>query len=614
MDNKKTIFQRISDTMNNWKTFNVDVQSNDRVLTINNQSEYDAVKREIQQQKFLDKQVYSVYNNDYMRYTAIDADRLMAYRDFEMMEYTPLIRRALDIWASESTVLGLSNRMLSIHCDDKRIKKILENLFYKTLDVQSTLFFTARNLYKYGDFFWYLVSDRQRGIVGVKTLRSYNVRRSEIYDEESRSMVVSFHDSISQQVFNNMNIAHFRLIGDDSRIPYGQSLLESNRKLWRMYILANDAMMVENLTRATPRNIFYHEMGNIAAVDRDMKLRKNIDAFKKAPEFTIDGKVNFRHNVLNQLEDYHTYMINGKKMVEVEKIEGSDIRESTGQIKFLEAELIMGLGIPRQFLSFDEAANEGKTLSHADVRFAAQVERGQKALIQELNKIAHVHLGLLGYEMGTYDFALSLSTSSYQRELLRNEVLQSKLQNYDSATQVNESTQIAAMSATKAKRDILGMSDDDIIDDIRTQFMERALAEEFKNKAQTIKSLGIFDDIIYRFNGNPNASGNGGDNESGKSDNIGNADMGIGTADSNVGGIGNIGGSNEQGGNSEIEQSDDSSMKDLAKALERYQMIDMRINALLENIVKPKTKKIESENKIEKIINRADRIFEEFDI
>jgi hypothetical protein len=50
-----------------------------------------------------------------------------------------------------------------------------------------------------------------------------------------------------------------------------------------------------------------------------------------------------------------------------------------------------------------------------------------------------------------------------------------------------------AMSMTRAKREILGMSDDDIKQDLLEQRMEKAAAAELANSASVIKHTGVFD-------------------------------------------------------------------------------------------------------------------------
>jgi hypothetical protein len=51
-------------------------------------------------------------------------------------------------------------------------------------------------------------------------------------------------------------IAHFRLLGDDRRLPYGTSVLEKARRIWKQLILSEDSMLVYRVTRAPERRVY----------------------------------------------------------------------------------------------------------------------------------------------------------------------------------------------------------------------------------------------------------------------------------------------------------------------------------------------------------------------
>ena len=38
--------------------------------------------------------------------------------------------------------------------------------------------------------------------------------------------------------FNSWEVAHFRLLGDDRRLPYGTSMLEKARRVWKQLIIS----------------------------------------------------------------------------------------------------------------------------------------------------------------------------------------------------------------------------------------------------------------------------------------------------------------------------------------------------------------------------------------
>jgi hypothetical protein len=76
-------------------------------------------------------QVYSTAMSAYGTY-----DRLARYSDFSEMEYTPEIAGALDIYAEESVASDENGKVLHIYSENSRIKSLLEELFYDTLNVE----------------------------------------------------------------------------------------------------------------------------------------------------------------------------------------------------------------------------------------------------------------------------------------------------------------------------------------------------------------------------------------------------------------------------------------------------------------------------------------------
>jgi hypothetical protein len=67
----------------------------------------------------------------------------------------------------------------------------------------------------------------------------------------------------NQIVFDNYEIAHFRLLTDVNYLPYGRSYLEPARRLFKQYVLMEDAMLIHRIARAPEKRIFYVNVGNI---------------------------------------------------------------------------------------------------------------------------------------------------------------------------------------------------------------------------------------------------------------------------------------------------------------------------------------------------------------
>jgi hypothetical protein len=115
-------------------------------------------------------------------------------------------------------------------------------------------------------------------------------------------------------------------------------------------------------------------------------------------------------------------------------------------------------------------------------------------MIAELNKIAIIHLFLLGFEDELNNFTLGLTNPSSQADLLRIDVWKEKFATYKEATTAGQEG-IMPTSITWAKKHILGFSDEEIRIDLQQQRIERAVGTELTNTATIITHTGIFDNI-----------------------------------------------------------------------------------------------------------------------
>jgi len=199
---------------------------------------------------------------------------------------------------------------------------------------------------------------------------------------------------------------------------------------------------------------------------------------------TIDGE--------EQLHDYHNFAISSGIFLNNSNL------DQIQDIEYLRDNLFTGLGVPKPFLSFQDASGGGKNMAQYDIRFAKKVNRIQQAMIQELNKMAMVHLFLLGYSgEDIASFQLTLTNPSTQQELLKSELMRDKAQTYAELTRAEGG--IAALSHTAAKRLIFNMSDREIVDDLKQQKMEKVVMQELQDSPVSIKKSGLFTDIDKRF-------------------------------------------------------------------------------------------------------------------
>jgi hypothetical protein len=115
-------------------------------------------------------------------------------------------------------------------------------------------------------------------------------------------------------------------------------------------------------------------------------------------------------------------------------------------------------------------------------------------MLAELNKIAIVHLFLLGFEDELQNFTLGLSNPSTQADLLKIDVWKEKVLLYKDLV-ADPGNGIQPTSSTWAKKHIFGWSDEDIRLDLQQQRIERAVGEELKATPTVITKTGLFDNI-----------------------------------------------------------------------------------------------------------------------
>ena len=167
-------------------------------------------------------------------------------------------------------------------------------------------------------------------------------------------------------------------------------------------------------------------------------------------------------------------------------------------IKYVQNKIVTALRVPKSFLNFEETTGDGKNLSLLDVRFMRTVNRIQQALLLELNKIATIHLLMLGFTDDLTNFTLEMENPSSQAEMLELENLAKKVTTAkDAVSDPGGGMPLASM--TWAWRHIFKWSDKEIQQNLEEIRLETALAAELQKTMQIIKKTHLFDpvDNIY---------------------------------------------------------------------------------------------------------------------
>jgi len=342
------------------------------------------------------------------------SERLMRYQDFQEMEYTPEIAAAMDIYADETCAQDEKGRVLHIYSDNEKIREMLEDLFYNILNVEFNLRSWARNLCKYGDFFLYNDVSPEYGVVNAFPIPVNEIEREENYDRDDPFAVRYRWVTLGNRTLENWEVTHFRLLGNDMFLPYGSSIIEPARRIWRQLILIEDAMLVYRVVRAPERRVFYIDVANIPPADVPTYIEQQRQNMRTAP--VVDrqtGRVDLRYNPMSVEEDYFIPVRGGESGTKIDTLAGGQNTAAVEDVAYIQKKLFAALKIPRAYLGYDELLSSKATLAQEDIRFSRTINVIQKTMMAELNKLSIIHLYAHGFDgEDLQNFTLRLSNPS----------------------------------------------------------------------------------------------------------------------------------------------------------------------------------------------------------
>jgi hypothetical protein len=361
-------------------------------------------------------------NAPYSNFTVL---RPQLYNDYEVMDGDPIVASVLDIVADESTLKNGAGEVLAIKSSDENIQRILYNLFYDVLNIEFNLWGWIRSMCKYGDFYLHLHIAEKYGVYQVIPLNVYNVLREEGIDPKNPSYVrfrvepnASYTGVLggldnNDMVFENYEVANFRLLGDYNFLPYGRSYIEPARKIFKQLALMEDAMLIHRILRAPQRRVYYVDTGNVPPNEIPAFMEKLKGQTQRTP--MVDpktGEYNLRYNMMTVNEDFYIPVRGGNTSTKIDTLPGLEYN-AIEDVVYLRDKMLSAMKVPKAFLGY-EADVEGKsTLAQQDIRFARTIERIQRIVVSELTKIALVHLYAQGYtDENLTNFELELTTPS----------------------------------------------------------------------------------------------------------------------------------------------------------------------------------------------------------
>ena len=525
MAQNNTIFQRLTNavigagngTMRTptTQTITYNLKPKDKVIaSFTNKEDRDKKLAQLKQQRFLSYQWNKIGYDTQMKNMANATQVSVMYRDADLMDQWPEINAGLHILSEEATTINAKGKMLNVYSKSERIQSILEDLFYNRLDCNVMLPMITRATCKYGNEFMFLNLDQDLGVKGWKELPVHEMKRLEnglgsmfsgafngslynLQPDETKFVWMGHNESMP---FRNWQVAHFRLIKDSTFLPYGVSWLNGARRHWRMLSMMEDAMLIYRLERSIERRVFKVNVGAIDDEDVPAFLDEFMNGVKRAP--IIDpttGQVDLRKNFLDVSADYVIPVRPGADPSAIETLQAATNQTSMEDIDLMINHILSMLRIPKSFLNFQEAQGKGQNLGLMDVRFNRTVNSIQQAILMELNKIAIIHLFLLGFdETEQTNFTLSLNNPSNQIEMMELDNWTKRLA-AAAAALAEQGGGLPIMSWKQTQKEIMGRTDSEIYQMLNDIRLESALAAELQQTSQIIKRTGLYDktDRIY---------------------------------------------------------------------------------------------------------------------
>jgi hypothetical protein len=368
--------------------------------------------------------MYSNMMSSYGQY-----NRLARYSGYQEMESEAIIAAALDLYSEETCAKDEHGNVIKIESENSQIKSVLTELFVDVLNIEFDSTTWIRNLCKYGDQFLMIDHHPDYGVLGVVPLPVNEIEIEHGYDKENPLQHRFRWVTQGNRSIDKAFILHFRMPGNDQFFPYGSSVIEPARRVWRQLILMEDAVMVYRMVRSPERRVFYIGIGNVPPQDVPAFMEKAKTQLKRNQITDGQGRVDLRMNPMNTLEDYFVPTRGEGDGTRIETLPGGQFTGDIEDLQYIQSKLFAALKVPKAYLGYEGDLGNKSTLSQMDVRFARTIHKIQRVFIQELNKLAIIHLYSLGYRgEDLLNFQIRMASPSTIAELQNLELWRTKFE------------------------------------------------------------------------------------------------------------------------------------------------------------------------------------------
>jgi len=400
------------------------------------------------------------------------------FEEYRRMTATfPIIKAGIDIYGEEIVAKNSDGQIFSIKCENKHVKELLEECFFKNLALNAKGFRIAREMCKFGNTYGYLITRPKDGVTDIVFLPPEAIIREQMYDPSNlENYRFTWYGAGGGALFEPWELVHWKNGEDIEMEPYGSSILRPIVDTWRRVVLIREALVIYRITRAPSKLLFKIGTDGLTGEEayrfaQDMKK----EVQKKPLTNPQTGEIDFKYNPMSIEENIFMPIYEGSPS-DVQVLEGAGNLDAVEDYKIIKDDLFAGMKIPKSWLTFEEDLSNKSALGEEDVRFAKTIQRLQSEFVEGLLHIGTVHLFLKGCSQEEMEsFTIEMNNPSIASEKKKLELVQARLDIAKSAWDYNNPG-LNLMSYTDVLKSILKFTDAEIETTIKSQFNEKKIA------------------------------------------------------------------------------------------------------------------------------------------
>jgi hypothetical protein len=375
-------------------------------------------------------------------YVKLESNYAARNADYSQMSMSAQIGLALDVYADEATIPNDAGHVIWTESKDGDLSSMLNEMLHKRITMDRDAWKLVRNLAYRGNVFAEPALYQDLGVVALGWLDALNTRRvetnkgllqgfvqipanatgaitPELY-AKLRQQADSGYQTAGYTLFADWELVHWRIMGDGLNDLMGTSMLESARWAWKRLHLLEDGAMLHKLTRAASRYAFKVDVGTTPANGVWAYMASVMGRYKRKRYVDSSGKMKFGPGVLSPDDDFAFPIVNGKEMVSVDILSGTDYQDMT-PVDYFSGLVFSALKVPKLRIGSGEEIRKDALIGQ-DVGFARLIMRLQNETISGIDQINNLHLLALGIDTEAVEYQTKMSISSQIFELARMEL------------------------------------------------------------------------------------------------------------------------------------------------------------------------------------------------